>query len=431
MPCAGVAIAADAFEPDDSVAEAYGPLNGDELFAAEISTAEDRDVFWFDTTAGGTFTATLTGDETCTSVQVQIMDAAGRVLTTGTTPSLTMPLTVPHRATDRDQYTISVTASAGCAYELSVDPPEMIAVRPPGVTVLLDHIDDSDTVQRVLVDGHSAGEVTNEQRAWLELGALAPDAPVTFEAQNPSGSWGWNARITATAGHHRAVIFLEREFGRYVPPPLRGTGPVARIGITRHVVLTPAGTVLESCGERNAPAPCFPVDADLDGITDPGDQCPLQVGVASGAGCPDRDGDTLRDSLDACPDAVGPVDLSGCPDADGDRVADRVDACPFVAGVAPRGCPKTHRYRTVVTLRHGGRRFTGRLLSTAPACRAGRAVRLRAARGTATLGRAKTGKRGAFTIVAPRRGGPFVVSAAEAKPALGTLCRAATSKPVR
>jgi hypothetical protein len=116
-----------------------------------------------------------------------------------------------------------------------------------------------------------------------------------------------------------------------------------------------------------------PVDGDVDGVTDIGDECPDAAGViglagcpdadadgvrddgadacvglagtAETAGCPDADGDKVRDDgADACVDVAGTVDTAGCPDADGDKIRDDdgSDACPTVAGpVGTKGCPDT------------------------------------------------------------------------------------------
>lgn len=85
-------------------------------------------------------------------------------------------------------------------------------------------------------------------------------------------------------------------------------------------------------------------DTDGDGIADPQDSCPTQVGSAKYTGCPipDADSDGVNDDLDRCPTQAGVPRHNGCPppDTDGDRVNDDDDRCPTQAGVARySGCP--------------------------------------------------------------------------------------------
>jgi outer membrane protein OmpA-like peptidoglycan-associated protein len=116
------------------------------------------------------------------------------------------------------------------------------------------------------------------------------------------------------------------------------------------------------------PEECPALDDDGDGVRNGEDQCPLEAGAASAAGCPDDDGDGIANAADRCPTLAGPASQGGCPDSDqdgltdeadecprvagpkenrgcpwpdgdGDGVPDRDDACPTVAGVAPTGCP--------------------------------------------------------------------------------------------
>ncbi|MBP6847101.1 MAG: DUF4215 domain-containing protein, partial [Kofleriaceae bacterium] len=99
-------------------------------------------------------------------------------------------------------------------------------------------------------------------------------------------------------------------------------------------------------------------DGDQDGRRDDVDQCVAEAEDADGFqdedGCPDadNDGDGLADPRDRCPNEVGPAENYGCPDTDedGDGVAYRVDVCPKQAGtVGFDGCKTKPR----VTLRDG------------------------------------------------------------------------------
>ncbi|MFK8006239.1 MAG: DUF6089 family protein [Saprospiraceae bacterium] len=80
-------------------------------------------------------------------------------------------------------------------------------------------------------------------------------------------------------------------------------------------------------------------DSDADGIADVNDSCPELAGTLAGKGCPDdTDGDGVYDIVDNCPTEKG--NLNGCPDADLDGIADADDFCPLVAGTKnTKGCP--------------------------------------------------------------------------------------------
>lgn len=80
-------------------------------------------------------------------------------------------------------------------------------------------------------------------------------------------------------------------------------------------------------------------DSDADGIADINDTCPELAGTLAGKGCPDdTDGDGVYDIVDNCPTEKG--NLNGCPDADLDGIADADDFCPLVAGSKnTKGCP--------------------------------------------------------------------------------------------
>jgi OmpA-OmpF porin, OOP family len=85
-------------------------------------------------------------------------------------------------------------------------------------------------------------------------------------------------------------------------------------------------------------------DRDADGVADPDDACPDAKGLAAFAGCPDTDSDGLADNKDNCPKEAGPASNQGCPvkiaDRDADGVPDAADACPDVKGTAAaKGCP--------------------------------------------------------------------------------------------
>jgi outer membrane protein OmpA-like peptidoglycan-associated protein len=87
-----------------------------------------------------------------------------------------------------------------------------------------------------------------------------------------------------------------------------------------------------------------PGDSDGDGISDPNDKCPDQIGTAKYNGCPipDTDGDGINDEEDKCINEKGTAKYNGCPipDTDKDGINDEEDKCPTVAGIAKyNGCP--------------------------------------------------------------------------------------------
>jgi OOP family OmpA-OmpF porin len=101
-------------------------------------------------------------------------------------------------------------------------------------------------------------------------------------------------------------------------------------------------------GYLNTPDGC-PPDSDGDGVRDPDDHCPGEVGLDVLDGCPDLDADKdgVREPLDRCPSEAG-VPPDGCPvkDQDGDGILDGVDRCPSQAENKngfedDDGCPDT------------------------------------------------------------------------------------------
>ena len=86
-------------------------------------------------------------------------------------------------------------------------------------------------------------------------------------------------------------------------------------------------------------------DTDKDGVNDEEDKCPNQPGTAKYNGCPipDTDNDGINDEEDKCPTQAGPASRQGCPvtDRDNDGINDEEDKCPDVAGTAANnGCPE-------------------------------------------------------------------------------------------
>lgn len=82
-------------------------------------------------------------------------------------------------------------------------------------------------------------------------------------------------------------------------------------------------------------------DADLDGIADKDDACPMEIGTRATSGCPDKDGDGIADMNDRCPEVKGYANLLGCKDSDNDGLIDPQDKCPNSFGsIEAEGCPE-------------------------------------------------------------------------------------------
>jgi len=85
-------------------------------------------------------------------------------------------------------------------------------------------------------------------------------------------------------------------------------------------------------------------DADGDGFGLTDDACPELAedmdGFEDFDGCPDLDNDQdgLSDAVDECPLEAGAVSAAGCPDTDGDGVSDNLDRCPEEAADTRDGC---------------------------------------------------------------------------------------------
>jgi hypothetical protein len=79
-------------------------------------------------------------------------------------------------------------------------------------------------------------------------------------------------------------------------------------------------------------------DADMDGIGDVCDPCPLDAGTTCGSvNANDVDGDGVTDSMDNCP-TVANADQA---DSDTDGKGNACDACPNAANMGNHGCPAT------------------------------------------------------------------------------------------
>jgi hypothetical protein len=361
----GVAAAAP-YEPNDSFNQAYGPLVGGQVYEAAKETSNDQDWYYLNTSGQRQIDVAVSGLTGCGGGgYIELYDINGQAFISGgnfdngTTGHLTY--TTPARV----QYAVRVRADQPCSYRLQVTPADALTNDSPGLTAEI-RTPDGDALQRVYLDGTLVGETHGNGGQSFVLGHPGPASQITFEVQNTSGDWGWDASITDVEGRGQTTVWSEKQSG-YAS---------GRIGVVRRIVLTPSGGIISSCGELIAPVTCFPRDSDGDGIDDSTDQC--------------------RDS-----DGVAPT---GCPDADRDGIPDASDKCVSAAGPGPAGCPVKQRFSTAVTIKRHGARYGGRVVSPSPGCVSGRRVVLRrVGGGTRSYGSAVTSSTGTFTIRRSRR----------------------------
>lgn len=420
------AAAAAPYEPNDTFGAANGPLIGGQAYQGAIETTNDVDWFFFNVAAERQLDVALTSTTPDCYVSMALYDVDGDYISNESVQSSfssgvqkTAHLTY---SAGQSQYALKITANQGCGYTFTPTPADAYTSTSRGLQFTIG-AQDTDSIYRLIVDGQT---IANDSRGGtFVLGHLAPTSRITFEEQNTTDPYfGWKASLTDLEGRGVTTLWSENQSGG-------NSSSAPRIGIVRHVVLSPAGNILEGCGEALAAATCFPRDSDGDGFTDDVDACVSDRGVASARGCPDGDGDGIPDAADRCSGTAGAASAAGCPDRDGDGFADDSDSCRTIPGIAPNGCPAKQRYATLVTVRRSGRRISGRVSSSGPGCAGTRKVVLRRmGSGTRSFGATTARSNGTFTIVAPRRlrGRIYVVIAERS---LKTkLCRAANSRHV-
>lgn len=363
---AGAAHAAP-YEPNDTFAQATGPMVAGQDYKGVIETNNDVDYFYFNVKEQRQIDVSLVRTSCGSSVYAYVLDSDNRdadgasALGSGGSVSHSR-FTTPGAA----QYVVQVRSSGvGCAYTLRVDPADAVIQQAPGVVVSVGEAVGAEDVQRVYLNDQLVGSVPGASGQTFSLGQLPADARLRFEAENSTGPWSWNVAITNQTDRTRTTVLSEEQAG--------GSSDDPRVGIVRRVTITPTGGVIDSCGEALAPTTCIPVDGDHDGS-------PL------GQDC--NDGDA----------AIHP----GAAEVAGNAVDENCD-----------GVVQT-RATSAVVLRRKGKRYIGTVRSSSSGCRANRAVTLRRAGSARSFGRARTSQTGVFTIRHARLKGRVYVTVAAA-----------------
>jgi hypothetical protein len=391
---------AQAYEPNDSFTQAYGPLIGGQNYDAAKETDNDQDWFYFNVNGQRQLDIALTGLANCGGYQyAELYDINGNAFKSGDSFSTGTTSHLRYTTEARVQLGIRVRADIGsrCQYRIQVGPADAITTEAPGIVARFLATNDGDAVQRIFLDGQLMGENRGGSSTSVSLGHPGPASQITYEAQNVSGSYAWGVEITDVKARGATTIFTEDRTGGCC-------SSANRVGIVRRVVLTPTGGLISSCGEAIAPLTCFPRDSDGDGVEDNADQCKDERGVAP----------------------------TGCADADADGVPDSTDKCSTTPGPGPSGCPVKQRVAASVTLKRRGSTYSGRVSSPQAGCVAKRRVVLRVVgKGTRAYGSATVRSRGTFTIRRSKRlrGRVYVALAATKTSTL--ICEKAASKRIR
>lgn len=384
-----VASAAGEYEPNDRFDQATGPMVGGRDYDAGMETANDVDFFYLNTSGQRQLDISVTGVSGCGlghSSELQLLDEegdwlAGAGIRTNTDGSSTSKIL--YSSPGRAQYVLRVE-DADCRYRLRVEPASALTQESPGVRVRLGGRRSADDVQSVLLNGQVVATSPGDTAREVELGPLPPGSRIGVDAANSSNAWAWDFTVSVLEGRTRRVLLTETQEG--------GSGTL-RAGLVRHVVLDPAGNVLESCGEAVAPATCFPRDDDGDGSAQPQD----------------------------CDDSA-PAIRPGAPEVLDNDVDENCD------GVVQRRV----RAASSISLKRKRATYSGRVASGYAPCVGGRRVVLRRrGSGTRSFGSATTRANGTYTVRRARRLRGRVYAVVTGRSVGVDLCRLASSRTIR
>lgn len=399
VPAIGLpAVAAAApYEPNDSFAQAHGPLQGGTDYSAAKDTDNDEDYYYFNTSGQRQLDiSVIRTNAACDQpsipplrVYLELLDDEGTVVqdvdfgSYGVNPGV--PAHILHTSPGPQQYVLRTrNLPTGCTYRFRIDPPDAVTTNSPGVVVDFGASEEADDVQTLSLNGAAVAAVPGRTARSVYLGPLAADARIGVDATNSAGQWSWNFAITNFVGRTKTTLLSETQSG--------GVSSAPRVGTVRHVVITPLGAVAESCGEATGQRPCIPVDNDRDGVPQPLDCNDASAAIRPGA--------------------------REIPDNDVDENCDGVIA-------------KRVRAASKLSLSRQGRRYRGRVSSTRAACLAKRRVVLRrVGSGTRSFGSTRTRSNGTWSISRARLRGRVYAVVATRSTGL-TICRAASSRRIR
>lgn len=261
---AAMAFSADAFaqayEPNDSFAQASGPLEGGTDYTAKVETSNDLDYYYFNTSGQRQLDIAVTAISGCGDSGVppyfKLLDFEGdqldsTVIYNGSSGNNTRHILWSAPYATQFVLATNYSVSTGCQYRFRIDPPSSVTTGSPGVAVDVAASRNPDDVQQVTLNGQPVARIEGGQAQRVVLGELPGDARIGLDAINSAGRWSWDFTITNLVGRFETTLLQETQGG--------GSSRHPRVGTVRHVVLTPLGSILETCGEVVAPLPCFPV----------------------------------------------------------------------------------------------------------------------------------------------------------------------------
>lgn len=247
MVATPVTAGAAPYEPNDTVAQAFGPLVGGQDYEAVKETENDPDYYYFNVVGQRQLdiSVTRTGGSSCS--RIHLLDPDGNEISRAYIETTINHL--KYSTAGNSQFVLSVTGDESCAYRFRVDPADAITTAAPGVVVTLNALEQSDDSQRVVLDGREVGSLQGVTGpTTLSLGVLAPTARLTFEARNQTGGWSWNVKITNQESRTLVTTFTESQ----------SNSDGARVGVVRRVTMSPSGGIFDTCGEAVAPTICDP-----------------------------------------------------------------------------------------------------------------------------------------------------------------------------
>jgi hypothetical protein len=122
-----------SYEPNDSIATAYGPLAGGVTYAGGLETQNDEDWFYLYTNGQQQFDISFTNlTDGCTNLIMSFVDANGEELHY-VRPNVNETRHILYTSPGAARYYLRVYDLIGetCSYQLRVDPPTALTTQPP------------------------------------------------------------------------------------------------------------------------------------------------------------------------------------------------------------------------------------------------------------------------------------------------------------